>query len=319
MQRPRAWELEDPKRYQAAHLALVDFWAGSVDVVLTYRGRADRYQDEFPNILFMCADMSFGKLHLCTETEVLIYDYPSMTFEASVSLPSFQNVHCAKRISCEELYVASTGLDMVVKVDVYTGTAVEHINVLGKDPWHRFSPVRDYRKVHSTKPHESHPNFLFEVNGRLYVTRFYQRDAVCINDMSEAIKIGGSAGIHDGVWADGVLYFTSVDGKVWKVDARSLRVFDVVDLNQIEGTSGPLGWCRGILVDGDIAYVGFTRLRKTTILENVRWAARRIGLPSHPRTRVVAYDLRRKVKLGEVVMPPGTVDAIYSLLDAGPG
>jgi len=46
-------------------------------------------------------------------------------------------------LRCDELYVTSTGLDMVVVLDKRNGAILCNINAEGKPTWHRFSPEDD--------------------------------------------------------------------------------------------------------------------------------------------------------------------------------
>jgi len=68
--------------------------------------------------------------------------------------------------------------------------AVEFLPVLDEPAWSRFSPLVDYRRVQSTKPHRAHPNFLFVLDGEPWVTRAHQMDAICLRDHSKRIDIG---------------------------------------------------------------------------------------------------------------------------------
>ena len=53
-----------------------------------------------------------------------------------------------------------------------------------------------------------------------------------------------------------------------------------------------LGWARGLLIDGDRMWVGFSRIRPTKIRENVGWVLR--GLKRDFGTHVGCYDLRTR-------------------------
>lgn len=75
--------------------------------------------------------------------------------------------------------MVNTGLDMVVRVTP-EGRVLEEWDVLLEPAWQRFSRDIDYRKIVSTKPHRSHPNFVFELGDEVWVTRFEQRDAICL-------------------------------------------------------------------------------------------------------------------------------------------
>ncbi len=94
---------------------------------------------------------------------------------------------------------------------------------MGGSSWQRFSRDIDYRKVASTKPHQSHPNYAFQLGGDVWVTRLYQRDAVCLTDSGKRINIALELP-HDGVVRGKEIYFTLVDGRVALANADTLTV-----------------------------------------------------------------------------------------------
>ena len=122
---------------------------------------------------------------------------------------------------------------MVVKVSS-RGERAGEWSVLAEPPWSRFSDTTDYRKVASTKPHKSHPNFIFELNDEIWVTRARQRDAVCLHDSGRRIDIAVQFP-HDGLVSGERIYFTLVDGRVVVVNSRRLQVEEVIDVKIIDG------------------------------------------------------------------------------------
>ena len=98
---------------------------------------------------------------------------------------------------------------MVLEVTL-DGRVLREWPVLGNNAWDRFSHSVDYRKV-STKPHLSHPNFVFEISDDVWVTRLRQRDAICLTRPAEPININLERP-HDGLLHESLLYFTTVDG-----------------------------------------------------------------------------------------------------------
>lgn len=313
-QRHDAVKLGEGRRYHSAYLIELDFESGSVRELVSIKAGNGNYPDEFPNITFTCCSLTGDQLFLCSETEIFIYRYPELELTGSASYSFFQNCHHVAPVG-EHLAVVSTGLDLVAMLDRNTLKPVRLLNSLGKDPWHRFSPDVDYRKIHSTKPHESHPNFVFVLDDKPWVTRFNQKDAVCLTDMSQYIDIGLER-VHDGYVTGDSIYFTTVDGRIVCVGKATKRIEKVYDLNEIDGEGGQLGWCRGLLVEGHIAYVGFTRIRQTTTKENVKWLLGKVRGKNMLPTRIAKYDLADKRKLGEVALPCGKIDAVYSVVRA---
>ena len=122
----------------------------------------------------------------------------------------------------DRIIVVSTGLDMVCEVTL-EGATVRQWGVLGESPWTRFSKDTDYRKIHSLKPHQAHPNFAFDYGGDLWCTRAAQRDAICLTADRPPMTIREDAVIHDGIVDGDHIYFTAVDGIVIRVDGRTAR------------------------------------------------------------------------------------------------
>ena len=293
----------------AGKLLRVDCSNGAIEELVTINTGGENYPDENPNLLITSSTLDGSSLWLCSETEVFEYSYPQIELKRKVSHPCFQNIHHVAPYK-NSIAVVSTGLDLVVILSKETLEIVSYHNVEGKDAWHRFDPEQDYRKVHSTKPHDCHPNLIFNLNNELWVTRFVQKDAVKLHDVSDSIRVGIDCGIHDGHVIGDEIYFTSVDG-----DINTKKIKDRISLRDIEGVTIPLGWCRGLHVEGNIVYVGFSHLRPTKLLDNVRWARNFIiSKGSLTRTRIVAYDIKKKIKIGEYFMPKGSISSMYSII-----
>jgi hypothetical protein len=315
LQRANAVKLGEGRRFHTARLLSVDFNTRETSTLISYEGTPGCYPDEFPNILFTAATLDNNRLYLCAETEIFLYDYPSLRLLNKVSYPFFQNVHHVAPV-LDYVGVASTGLDMVVLLDRNTLEPVRFINSLGKDPWHRFSRNVDYRLVHSTKPHESHPNFVFAVDDEVWATRFKQKDAISLDDPSKRIDIGIER-VHDGHVMGDYAYFTTVNGNVVIANIHTRVIEDIIDLNQIEKQAGPLGWCRGLSIVDGLAYVGFSRLRDTVARENIKWAMGLVKSEKPMNTRICVYDLAERRKLDEYIMPRESTNVIYSVLPGG--
>jgi hypothetical protein len=165
--------------------------------------------DENPSILFKAATLSGDRLYVCTQTEVLIYDFPKFEQVGYFSLTCFNDVHHVRPTGSGTLLVANTGLDMVLEMGL-EGQVIREWDVLGGDSWERFSRDVDYRKIASTKPHQAHPNYVFLIGEEPWVTRFEQRDAISLIDRARRIDIGIERP-HDGIVAGDSIYFTTVD------------------------------------------------------------------------------------------------------------
>jgi hypothetical protein len=151
--------------------------------------------------------------------------------------------------------------------------------------------------VLTTKPHHSHPNFVFHIENEPWVTRFKQRDAICLAKPDRRIAIDIEKP-HDGIIYDGLIYFTTVDGHVVIANPQTLQLESVINLNEINQTQKALGWCRGLhVLDRDNVIVGFSRLRPTKLKENLLWLRPYLN-PNEDAgklpTRIVLYNLKKR-------------------------
>jgi len=300
-------------RHAESRIAILDLDDGVVDIALRYKAQPENRPAKNPSLLFKAGSYDGDGLVVTDLTEVLVLDH-DLEIREIISHPCFNDLHHVRRID-GRLHVVSTGLDSLVILDQQQGVA-EVRHVLGEETWQLFDRELDYRQVPTTKPHRSHPNFVFTTDAGLWVTRFEQRDAICLDDPSRRIDIE-VGNPHDGLQVGDALWFTTTNGHLVGVDAGSLAVRRRVDLNEVDGRGEPLGWCRGVHVEGEVAYVGFTRLRRTTIEKNLSWIKRGFRdlnfIDAYP-TRVTAYDLARGERVGEWIVAPAGLDAIFSIL-----
>jgi hypothetical protein len=315
--RPNGFELGEGKYYGCAKLLKLDLETGDVHTLLSIDEGNDNCPDVDPNLEFTVGDIEAEALWLATDTEIRRYRYPSLELVSTYSYPFFHNIHSVA-VRGSELYVTSTGLDMVVVLNKSDGKVVRLINAEGRPVWHRFSPEIDYRKIHSTRPHDCHPNYVFWIEGEPWVTRCTQEDAVSLDDFSKRIDVSGSRrpiSVHDGIIDRGRILFTTVDGAIVIANPRTLALEEVVELHSMKGFAGVRGWCRGLYVAGDILYVAFSRLRKTRKLEKIQWVGRLLRKGDvHDSASVLAIDLAKKRIVRDYRIPAGMIDAIYSLL-----
>jgi len=303
---------QDWYEYQKGVVIELDTSSGNAEVRVEYVSPPDAAEADSPRILFKSGTLVDDLLYLCTQTEVLVYRLPDFDVAAYVSLPMFNDVHHVRPTPSGTMLVANTGLDTVVEI-TKSGDVVHIWNVLGHDPWARFSRDVDYRMVKTTKPHEAHPNHVFYVGDEPWATRFEQRDAVSLLDLTRRIPIGLER-IHDGLVHDGRVYFTTVDGKIVIADLTELRVVEILDLTKAHPTEMLLGWARGLHIEWPYAWVGFSRIRPTKFRENLGWVLQ--GLKRDFGTHVGCYDLRTGESLGQFNVEPFGLSAIFGIYPA---
>jgi len=305
---------DEPYLYENALVLNLDTNTGQVTTCVEYKSPAEARASEFSSNIFKSGTLVGNKLYACTSTEVMIFEVPTFRRLSYVSLPIFNDVHHVTPSQDGHLLAASTGLDLVVKF-THSGEILREWSVLGEDPWATFSRSIDYRKVDSTKPHKSHPNFVFEMDGEVWVTRFMQRDAICLTKPENKIEIGVQSP-HDGLIVDDRIYFTTVDGRIIIVNRHTRQVDEIVDLKQMNGSATTLlGWCRGLLTaDHRYVWIGFTRVRKTKFKENILWVKNmfRDGVASKP-THIALYDIVRKECLQEFNLEDHGMNIIFSI------
>jgi hypothetical protein len=308
-------KLEEWQACEQALLIELDPATNQSKVRLEYVSPPELCANDSPTVQFKSATLRGNKLYACTSTEVLIYDLPSFKLTRSISLPCFNDLHHVYPSERGTILVVVTGLDMVVEVAI-TGEVLREWSVIGEDTWARFSRRTDYRLVPTTKPHRSHPNHVFELDGEVFVTRFQQRDAICLTKRGRRIDLAVQSP-HDGYVVANKIYFTTVDGHIVIANKTTLQVEETIDLNTMSGQSGQiLGWCRGVLpLDERWLWVGFTRVRPTRFIENVAWLKR--GASRHKPSHIALYDLKVRKCDREIELEPHGIGVIFSLLPVG--
>jgi len=313
-QKYNAGNLAEWHRYEAGLVAEVDCEQDEVRILYEYHGSADALPADGGSVIFKAATLVGEQLYLCTQTEILVCRVSDFGLDSHISLPQFNDLHHVRPRADGSLLAASTGLDSILHLS-FDGRLLSTWPVLEPGAAKVFPENVDFRRIPTTKPHLSHPNFVFELDGRVWATRFEQRDAVCVEDLSQRIAIGVERP-HDGALHDGELYFTTVDGRVVVADAESHSVTRVHDLSEAIGSRLPLGWCRGIsVISRSNILVGFSRIRSTPFVENLRWLAdktRKKGTSAMP-TRVAHVDLVSGKAVKEWNLEDAGMSAIFSI------
>jgi hypothetical protein len=73
------------------------------------------------------------------------------------------------------------------------------------------------------------------------------------------------------------------------------------------------GWCRGILVvHRQLVWVGFTRIRKTMVMDNLIWIKKGFRQVDAP-TRVALYDIKKRCCLKEIDLEEHRINILFSI------
>ncbi|MFT5233543.1 MAG: hypothetical protein ACI9UK_000318 [Candidatus Krumholzibacteriia bacterium] len=305
--------------YAEAMIMEIDLEYSTARLVASYVSPAAHVPDEpMSNIVFKAGSLDKNTMHVCTQTEILTYQLPEFTLVNCLTHKWFNDLHHVVVNAAGNFLVAVTGLDLVIEM-TKEGEIVREMPVLEEDVWQRLDRDKDYRKVLTTKPHLSHPNYVFEFGGNVYATRLNQKDAICVTDRALGIAPGIEK-LHDGVVANGWVYFTSVDGHIVKADLTGSREIEIFDLNAMTDTNKTLGWCRSLhLLSADQIVVGFSRIRPSKIRENVRWAKHQLGLREHAGTmgtHLACYNLATGTHEWDIDLEVHDMNAVFSILPA---
>ena len=311
-QKEDATEKEEFHGFRKGVVLRVDTDKAEAEICLEYISPPEVCPENDPSILFTAATVDQGKIYLCTSTEILIHSFPVFERLGYLSLPCFNDIHHVRPTGEGNLLVVNTGLDMVQEISL-RGEILREWDVLGEPLWSRFSRDEDYRKVLTTKPHKSHPNYTFFMEGEIWVTRCEQKDAVSLTQRGRRIDIGVER-VHDGKVHDGKVYFTTVDGHLVIADTASLKVLEVVKLSrQLKRPA----WCRGLhVLDKNHVLVGFSRLRHTRWSENLSWLKGGVNalknLAASP-TSVILFDLKRRKIIQNIRLDIHGISTIFSI------
>jgi hypothetical protein len=307
---------EEWNLYESALILKLDTNSGAVQTCFEYKTPSDVRPHALSSSQFKSGSLVSELLYACTTTEIMVFKLPRFELVSYITLPCFNDLHHVTPSGDGTLLVVSTGLDMVMRLTPQ-GKLIEEWSVRGGSPWQRFSRDIDYRKVESTKPHRSHPNFTFELGRDVWVTRLHERDAICLTDAGKRIDIS-LEGPHDGVVRGKDIYFTLVDGRLVVANADTLSIDRVTDFKSMDDPNALLGWCRGVLpLEDEKVWVGFSRVRSTRFRENLAWVKRifKDGMTEKP-THISLYDIKAGRCVQELDLESHGMNVIFSILAA---
>ncbi len=291
--------------YDAAVLGWVDPAGGRSEVCLRHRSASDLCGGDAATVghSFKGAALHGDGLWLCTERELVHVDRAGTPIE-SWSHPWLNDCHHVRVVE-GDLHVAVSGLDAVCVVSPAREPSLCFLGGVDGAP-----PPGDLRAA-DLKPHALHPNFVARHGGELWVTCGATGQVMHLS--SRHVVDVADVPIHDGIsFADGLL-FTAVDGRLIWVDPQTGRRRTLVDLR---GPGEPLGWCRGVAVRDGVAWIGFSRLRATTLRRNLAWARgwlRGRQVATRRPTRLVGVELASGRICDELTLEAMGIDALYTV------
>lgn len=294
--------------YKKGIILRVDVESKKVETCLEYISPPTACAEGDP-ILFKAGTLQDHTLYCCTQTEIITYSLPDFKQIGYISLPCFNDIHHVRPTPQGSLLVANSGLEMVLEISP-DGEVLREWNVLGEDPWGRYSKDIDYRKGMNLKPHRAHPNHIFYVDDDIWVTRFEKKDVVCLTKPNCCLEIGIER-LHDGVFHEGHIYMTTVNGKLVIANPKTLAIEKILDLPSMHQEDVLLGWCRGLLLEGDKAWIGFSRIRPTKFREAVSWV--RQGFTQAAPTHIACYDLNQQRCIQEIDLEELGLNAVFSI------
>lgn len=291
---------------RTAYLGILDWDSGYLERTARFR------RDPIPGVdshtwRFAAGSYRAGRFYTCTLVEVVVFDVSTWAVQHVISLPTFNDLHhiCATN---SHIAVVNTGLECVELLD-YAGRVHRRYNLLDIDTWERFDRTVDYRTVKSTKPHEFHVNYVTEIDGQLWATRCIQKDVVNLDDPAQTFEIG-VGNPHDGCLRGEHIYYTTTNNHVVVVDRYTKEVVDVLDIPKLAGRPERYGWCRGIEVVGDHAFVGFTRFRRSKWRSMGHWIKYREDTPA---SRIIQIDLRARRIVRECPFRDDPACSVFSI------
>ncbi len=243
--------------FAGARIEIVDWEAKECLQAIEYTPPAE-HLGEGCSVRFTGGCPHGGKWYQASGTEIVVYQPGTWQIERVISHPSFHDLHGITVVD-DAFVVVNTGLDMMQFLGP-DGQVVRECNLASVPTWERFDRSTDYRRVVSTKPHEIHPNHAVRIDGEWWVTRCLKSDAININNPEDRIDIG-VGNPHDGVIRGDFIYFTTTNGHLAIANVATRKIEEIIDLNKLNPHGTKIGWCRGLEVEGDQAYVGFTRIR----------------------------------------------------------
>jgi hypothetical protein len=283
----------DSRTYHShGELRIVEFPDGDATLTDGVHGRWIRIE-ESPEVVMAGHHKVNGgcfrdrEFYVTTFGQVLRIDLEQETYATIWTAPFLNDLHFVGFFD-NRMVVVNTGLERIEILDAADFTHYGSINLLEhlKDS-KEFDRSVDYRHVWSTQPHSVHANHCFSFDGEIWVTRFCQQDALGLDTMRR-MDLSYWGNPHDGFVRDDEVFFTTTNGQLVRYSNKG-NAFRGWDLNRIIGRN-QLGWCRGLAIEGDMAFVAFTQFRPSITKEMGKWIFDGRNLERNP-TFIVKLDM----------------------------
>ncbi len=294
--------------HREGYIGILDWDSEEVERKTDYRPQRP---EGFPqdSWRFGAATYYDGKIYTCTFLEALVINARTWEVEQVISEPWFNDLH---HVYANErhILIVNTGLD---RVEIYNHS-YEHIgfyNLLEVDTWERFDKNVDYRLVESTKPHVWQANYLTELYGKYWVTRFGNKDVLCLDDPAQRIPID-VGNPHDGHIHGDHIYYTTTDNQIVIIDLETRKTVETIDLRDLDERKERIGWCRGFEIVDRYAFVGFSRFRQSKFRAMGHWI--KYGEQILP-SQIIQVDLQERKIVKRCVMEHDPGCTIFTIID----
>jgi hypothetical protein len=287
--------MDSRTRHSHGELRIVEFPEGDATLTEGEHGRWIRIE-ESPELIMAghhkvnggC--LVDGHFYVASFGQILRINLADETYGTLWTAPFLNDLHFVGFFG-GRMYVVNTGLERIEILDSEDFTRHRAINLLESlEVSKPFDRSLDYRHVWSTQPHLVHANHCFFFDGEIWVTRFCQQDALGLGTMRR-IDLARWGNPHDGFVQDEMVFFTTTNGHLVRY-AKHENSFRTWDLNKIYGRN-QLGWCRGLAIDGDLAFIAFTQFRTSVTKEMGKWIFQGRNFKRNPSI-IVKLDMERE-------------------------
>lgn len=317
--RPQGYDLGEGKYYGGARLLHLDTRSSHVKTLLAVDEGTPNFPAEHPNLEFTEGCSEGATLWLAMDTEIGAMPTPRCNCRPRFRTPASTisiRWPCAVA-ACSSLPRGWTWWWCCARKPArcsrcYTPTANHPGTALRKTrTGARCAPRARTTAIPTTSSGWQEP----------WVTRCTQEDAVPLHHPDRRIDLSGAKreiSVHDGVVHGGGVFFTLVDGTVVVMDAADPeRPLRNIELASLPGFGGVRGWCRGLCFPAGLAYVGFSRLRRTRDQSKLDWVRRAVGRgETVQQASVLAVDLQAGRIVKDYRLELGSTDAVYGIMTA---